>query len=39
MSPCWKKVFFEIFKYAVGAILGAAGLAVSGCVCLPQFFN
>lgn len=37
MSEKWKKVGFEILKYAVGAILGALGLSVSGCISLPVF--
>lgn len=37
MSEKWKKVCFEIFKYALGVILGALGLSVTGCVCFPKF--
>lgn len=36
MNVNWKKVFIEIAKYAVSAILGALGFAVSGCVLVPQ---
>lgn len=37
MSEKWKKVCYEILKYAIGAILGVLGLSVTGCVCFPQF--
>lgn len=36
MSEKWKKVCFEIVKYALGAILGAVGMTTaSGCSCVP----
>ncbi len=37
MKEKWKKVALEIFKYAIGAILGALGLSATGCVSFPQF--
>lgn len=37
MSEKWQKVVKEILKYAVGAILGAIGLGVSGCTFIPIF--
>lgn len=37
MSEKWKKVGFEVLKYALGVILGALGISVTGCVCFPQF--
>lgn len=37
MSDKWRKVVFDVLKYAVGAILGAAGFSLSGCACVPCF--
>lgn len=35
-SVNWKKIVFEIVKFAVGAILGGLGVVTfDGCVCVP----
>lgn len=36
-SVKWKRIGFEIFKYALGVILGALGVTVSGCASVPMF--
>ena len=33
----WKKVIFDIVKYALGAVLGAAGFSLTGCASIPVF--
>lgn len=38
MSIKWKKVLFDVLKYALAAILGALGVSSTGCTCIPQFF-
>lgn len=35
MSETWKKVVFDILKYAFGAVLGAVGVTASGCALVP----
>lgn len=35
MSDKWRKVFLEILKYSIGAILGAAGISFAGCAFIP----
>lgn len=37
MNKMWKNIVFDIVKYAVGAILGGLGVAVSGCSIVPVF--
>lgn len=36
-SVNWKKIIFEILKYALGAVLGGVGVAASGCASVPVF--
>lgn len=31
MSEKWMAVFKDVIKYAIGVILGAVGISVSGC--------
>lgn len=37
MNTKWRKVAFDILKYAVGAIFGALGLSLTGCSSVPMF--
>lgn len=36
-SANWKKIIFDILKYALGAVLGGVGVAASGCASIPVF--
>lgn len=33
----WFKILADIASYAIAAILGGIGVAVSGCACVPVF--
>lgn len=37
MSDKWRKVLLKILKYSISAILGAAGVSLTGCAFIPIF--